>query len=337
MEPDTKLSTPVRRLTTLPEELILGILEPLKGDKETLRNDSLVSKQLHRLANPILYQVVDIKLGSEDHGTQLIRNILDNDQLATQITDISIFARANEVQPRRSYLSTSPSIFRDMNRWRNTVKHLEGVAGQADDEDVKAFESIDGAYGSWGVNGALIGLVLLHLNPKVRTVAFHMEEKDCSSRHKSEILSSMFGVPSGSRSLPQAHFLWPRLHQWARHVRHLKILGQNLPLLSLGFDNLHTLEVDLNSLWDDDDPDNTPLLDDDHTSNILVTCSQPTCHPKVRTLYLKSDWSALSSFPTGGYTISPFLQNIDLPALKVVDITLSFSPINNDEYMRGEF
>jgi hypothetical protein len=316
------------RLSAQPEELIVKIIESIESLKD-VASVCAVSKQLCRIGKPVLYSTIKINGRNGNEITrciQLMCSVGRDPSLATMMKELSIRVKSeagvyfgddteHEVfspSPLASVLSGISDHESELFSWWEILRGAKHVfPGLPKDVLLPYF---------------ITGFFMLHLQAGITDLSLLVEVG--TSEISRQMLRPMFGLADfDSWGLPTTCPLWPQLHGWARNVKRLTLTSENVTMLSLGFEKLQTLKIDLVNISHDS------AMRPKHD---LEVTKEPLSHPELRTLALKSDWSELSpEFPHN--TVSTILENVGAPLLKVIKFKLTCSPSRRTLFPRGDF
>ncbi|KAF2029933.1 hypothetical protein EK21DRAFT_89354 [Setomelanomma holmii] len=301
------------RLSQLPQELFLGIVELLEGNNATLAALCLISRAVAEVSRPYLYR--HVVLGAEDaKPTQIalfLRTLFDRPDYATQTKILQIEA----------------TVYRDRNQ---DFEVPSGATGMRMDDGTRLEEAcvdhvrcieqngaprISAMIQKWrlrlrsGAQTAYVG-VLLSLLVNLKDIAITIYTEEGLPRRTFTPLERLFRLSVGAFYQDDGSHLKLRPHlplfPTTRDVTRLRTTGANLAILCLGFANLQILEVDLQQ-------SNCSRSNGAHLNwENGTTEFQPRALLKVHTINFDSDWEALLV----GYRVRHLLETIRFPSLR---------------------
>ncbi|KAF2249377.1 hypothetical protein BU26DRAFT_565029 [Trematosphaeria pertusa] len=337
------------RTSVLPEELLLNILEDLRGDSRTLASVCRASKTLNRIAIPLLYHTISLHgLRTKGAIALLIRTFYEHPSLTEHLRIFSLtvfrydyddggypsmidelghlddFGHIDELEYFKKLCLDS------MNRFVTDSDYLEMISD--DRRPSKRWLITHELRGSerWRDQALLAGLLLLFLGDRTIdvTVAAYENPSAC------DVTTSIFGClydlePRNPYNALYDITVRPALHHWARNVERLNLLSTTLPLLGSGFDRLKTLEVKSVLEWVIEDE---PRFGNDLRLNGMVLCDADLPFRHLNTLILHSHWSELDDL----CLLPVLLEKLGWPRLANIALYLDHGPRKRTEPIRRD-
>jgi hypothetical protein len=306
------------KLLDLPQELLLDIVERLEGSENaSVAALCLASRACVGFSRPSLYRHVRIHRDSSNpiQIALLLRTAFDRPDLVAQTTIIdietSVFinAGAQWLVPSgatRMRLKDGTRLEDvSLNHYRSLMRSsAPGISAMVQDWRPSLRNGDQTAY---------LG-VLLSLLVGIKDLAITIYNEDGSPMRSSEPLERLFGLSTEIRRANMG--IAPRPHlpliTHMRNVTQLKTASANLALLSLGFENLRSLEI---NFTESKDPSR-------YCINEMVGL-YPCSLPKVQSLKIHIYWEDL--LEESDAELDRFFINCHFPKLTQLHVNLSQS------------
>jgi hypothetical protein len=321
-------------LQTLPEELLVMIIDQLEGDTANLSRLALVNKKFNRLTKKTLYRNISVgKRVSSSGLVYLVRTLLQHPEYASLIQTLSLIPYFFD---NRGHVAGSPYLRHRFGR--NATDAFDRV----DNRNYAFLNDCLRKIDSWvpDKRGAdlLVAMqwkaavlqrqspafasLLLAMCPSLKTLTFHIGLIEGDRQGARLTLPCIFGFAAADEIVEAESclsevdlplFLRSGLHM--PEVQRLRInIVNNIDIVRLGFKKLMTLEVDLHVGLDNGTR---------YGSSRVGPC-QVKSIPSVRNLVLRVDHEEL--VPSAGEQISSFVRNVEFPQLTSITVVLERSP-----------
>jgi hypothetical protein len=325
-------------LQSLPEELLIMVIDQLEGDTASLSRLSLVNKKFARLTKPTLYRSIRVGAQVSSSGLiHLVRTLLQHSEYAALIKDLCLTAyfadirgpRAEGQLPRHRFGRTATDAF---DRFDNRNYALLNDCCRKIDSWVPDRRGADVLVAMrWKAavlqhQSPVFASLLLAMCPSLRSLSFVISMGDGDRRRSRLALPCMFGFAAEDESAEAGFclsdsclplFLGSGLQM--PEVQHLKInILNNIDIVRLGFGKLTTLDIGL-SVGYRFANSNLDRYGSTHIDPVQVKSMSG-----VRNLVFRIDYEEL--VPFAGDQISRFVRHVDIPQLTSLTVVLESSP-----------
>jgi hypothetical protein len=321
-------------LQTLPEELLVMIIDELEGDTANLSRLALANKKFSRLTKETLYRSVRVGQGLASSSLiYLVRTLLEHPEYAALIKNLLLMSYFSDTRghvagspyPRHRFGRNETDAF---DRFDNrNYAFLNDCLRKVDSwvPDKRGADLLVAMQWKAAVlqrQGPAFASLLLAMCPSLKMLSFHINKVDGAGQGARLTLPCIFGFAAADEIVEAESclsevdlplFLRSGLHM--PEVQHLKIsIGNNIDIVRLGFRKLMTLDV---CLW---------VSHDNGTryGSTRVGPGQVKSIPGVRNLILRVDHEEL--VPSAGKQISRLVRDVDFPQLTSLTVVLERSP-----------
>ncbi|KAG9201641.1 hypothetical protein G6514_005449 [Epicoccum nigrum] len=325
-------------LQSLPEELLIMVIDQLEGDTASLSRLSLVNKTFARLTKPTLYRSIRVGAQVSSSGLiHLVRTLLQHSDYVALIKDLCLTAyfadirgpRAEGLLPRHRFGRTATDAFdrfdnRNYAFLNDCCRKIDSWVPERRGADVLVAMRWKAAVLQH--QSPAFASLLLAMCSSLRSLSFSISLDDGDEWRSRLALPCIFGFAAEDESAEAGFclsdsclplFLGSGLQM--PEVQHLKIhICNNIDIVRLGFGKLTTLDISTSVGYRFA---NSNL---DRYGSTRIDPVQVKSMPGVKNLVFRIDYEELVLF--AGDQISRFVRHVDIPQLTSLMVVLQRSP-----------